>query len=181
MALKPIEQVQVDAIETTVKALKAASLSHEQISQAVSQQIQAFEGSTRYRVKLHEEAQADGQYISVIDTKADYVRARKSGEDAQALRCKVFGVQISIRVADSKSEFSNQQVADALRELADQVGSLSKEAKDAGNFDFNGKQSAEDEAEPENDSEETQAPQPAPQPEPVGDEETDHVDEQHQY
>ncbi|MDU8351421.1 hypothetical protein RYA05_05920 [Pseudomonas syringae pv. actinidiae] len=147
MALKPIEDVQVKAIEGTVKALKAANLPHEQISLAVAAQIAAFEGSTRYRLKLHEDALEDGSYLTVIDTKADFVRARPAGEDAQALRAKVFGVPVTIRVADAKTAFTNAQVADALRELADLVAALPKEAKDAGKFDFNGKAEAPGEEE----------------------------------
>lgn len=165
MALKPIEDVQVKAIEGTVKALKAANLPHEQIAAAVAAQIAAFEGSTRYRLKLHEDALEDGSYLTVIDTKADFVRARPAGEDAQALRAKVFGVPVTIRVADAKTSFTNAQVADALRELANLVDGLPKEAKDAGKFDFNGKEETPGEDESPSDDAPVDTPQDVDLPE----------------
>lgn len=138
MNLKPIEQVKFDAIKTVVQALKSAGMDESLIATSVSAQVAEFEATTRYVVKIHATAQEDGQFITLIDTKKDFVRARLSGETGQALRCKVFNIPIDIKVAKTgEYEFTNAQVADALVELAKAVLKLDTQVKIAGNLDFN--------------------------------------------
>jgi hypothetical protein len=147
MALKPIESVKFNAINQTVAALKMASLPMETILSAVAAQIEDFEATTTYRVKVENEVQADGTYITLIDTKKDFIRARKSGEAFQVLRAKVLGVPVDVKAAkDGEFSFSNIQIATALRELAVLVEALPKEVKDAGNDDFKSAPELEDEA-----------------------------------
>ena len=138
MNLKPIEQVKYDAITTLVKALKDAGMDLTAVKQYAQKQIDDFEESTRYVVKLHPEPLENGSHVSLIDTKKDFIRARQSGETGQALRCKVFNVPIDIKVQkNDEFEFSNAQVADALEELRNIVLRLDVEVSTAGNVDFN--------------------------------------------
>lgn len=155
MNLKPIEQVKFDAIKTVVQALKSAGMDESLIATSVAAQVAEFEATTRYVVKIHATAQEDGQFITLIDTKKDFVRARLSGETGQALRCKVFNIPIDIKVAKTgEYEFTNEQIADALIELAKTVLKLDTQVKIAGNLDFNADGTAKSGAqETENDPE----------------------------
>ncbi|MFK4132217.1 hypothetical protein ACI2KR_07980 [Pseudomonas luteola] len=162
MALKPVEEAKFKAIAATVAALKAANLPHEAIASAIEAQVADFESSTRYRVKLHAEVQENGVSLSIIDTKRDFIRARKSGDTGQALRCKIFGVPVDIKAAkDGEYAFSNEQIIDALLELASQISKLPKEVKDAGNDDFNGKAVVETDEVEEDGNPETEEEQDA--------------------
>lgn len=150
MALKPIESIKINAINATVTGLKLANLPMETILNVVSTQVAEFEATTTYRVKLHDEVQENGTYFSLIDTKKDFVRARKSGENFQVLRSKVFGVPIDVKAAkDGEYSFTNEQISSALQELAILILALPKEARTAGNDDFKSAPDTE-EQEPEN-------------------------------
>lgn len=152
MNLKPIEQVKYDAITTLAKALKDAGMDLAAVKQYAQKQIDDFEESTRYVVKLHPEPLENGSYVSLIDTKKDFIRARQSGETGQALRCKVFNVPIDIKVQkNDEFEFSNAQVADALEELRNIVLRLDVEVSTAGNVDFNSDGKPKQEQTPEAD------------------------------
>lgn len=154
MNLKPIEQVKFDAIKNTVVALKSANLPHENVIAAVSVQVADFESTTRYVVKIHEAAQEDGQIITLIDTKRDFVRARLSGQSGQALRCKIFGVPVEIKAQKiNEYEFTNAQIADALEELVKVVRRLDTEVSTAGNLDFSSADGKSKQAAPEAEAE----------------------------
>jgi hypothetical protein len=147
MALKPIEAVKFNAINQTVAGLKAANLPAETILSVVSAQIADFEASTTYRVTLEQEALPDGSFLSLIDTRKDFIRARKSGEAFKVLRAKIFGIPVDVKVAkDGEFSHTNAQVAATLIELAARVLALPKEVKDAGNYDFKGDVESPDDA-----------------------------------
>lgn len=136
MNLKPIEQAKFQAITTTVSALKTASLPHEAVVNAVATQISDFESTTRYVVKIHEEAQ-NGEFVTLIDTKKDFIRARPSGDTGQVLRAKVYGVPIDVKALKTgEYSFTNAQLADALDALSVLVRKLDKEVISADITDF---------------------------------------------
>jgi hypothetical protein len=136
MNLKPIEQAKFQAITTTVNTLKNANLPHEAVVNAVSTQISDFETTTRYVVKIHEEAQG-GEFVTLIDTKKDFIRARPSGDTGQVLRAKVYGVPIDVKALKTgEYSFTNAQLADALDALSVLVRKLDKEVISADITDF---------------------------------------------
>lgn len=127
MALSKIDQVRFDGLQQTLNMLTGSGMPVAQIKLMMSPQIDEFQRSTNHKVRYIE----DGQNIKfeLLNLSRDFVRVR-GVEDAKVLRAKINGVPVDVKITKGDEfSFSNDEIVETLRALADEVSNLSVEVR----------------------------------------------------
>lgn len=123
MAMKQVDQVRYDALESMITTLSGLGHDYETVYKAVTPQIKDFESATGRTVRIKSDFE-----IELIDRRRDFLRIRNPNDQAKTLRTKVDGVSIDVKIfKEGDFEFENATIAQSLRRLADEVGALPKE------------------------------------------------------
>lgn len=125
MALKQTDIIRFEGLNQTASILRANGFDFTATEAAMAAQLTEFEATARHKVKLLKEP-VDGVFLEVIDLSRDFIRTRKPNEESLVLRTKIQNVPIEVKlVKDGEYCFDNTSVANALRELAKEVESIS--------------------------------------------------------
>jgi hypothetical protein len=137
MALKKNEQLLIDSILQTAKIVQGiVGNDISMINEKLEEMLAGFYQETQKKLILSVDDDGKVSY-RVADYKSDFVRTRTNTEKTLlSLKGKINSVPIDVKVAKDDVEFTNAEVAEALKELASIVAKMPEEMTLRGHADW---------------------------------------------
>lgn len=120
MALNKTDSAKLQALQDNVSLLiKVANLAPEAAFAGIAEKAAEFEAQTEHKILLLGAADADGNWLSVVDLRRDFLRLRQVGDGYTVLKSRALGVSVEVKVARTGAyEHANLRLAEALEKLA---------------------------------------------------------------
>ncbi|MEG3764984.1 hypothetical protein [Alteromonas sp. 14N.309.X.WAT.G.H12] len=132
---KPAEQAVINMLTSTLSILKANGMTAKAVRDMYEAQLADVEKKAKCRIDIVDDGESF--ILQTTDVGSDFIRTRRT-KTALNLRSKKQNVPIVVTVVqeDKGLQFSNQQLSNGLRELAEYISAMPVEAYKINRGDF---------------------------------------------